>query len=42
MMNQFRAERNQYGTLYIFCCYLGGLESCVCLRQYNRKSGAYE
>ena len=42
VMNQFRAERNQYGTLRIFCRTPAGPEACVCLRQYNRTTGAYE
>ena len=37
-----RAERNQYGTLRIFCRTPAGPEACVCLRQYNRTTGAYE
>lgn len=41
-MNQFRAERNQYGTLRIFCRTPAGHEACVGLRQYNRTTGAYE
>lgn len=41
-MDQFRAERNQYGTLRIFCRTLAGQEACVCLRQYNRTTRAYE
>lgn len=42
VMSQFRAERNQYGTLRIFCRTPAGPEACVCLRQYNRTTGAYE
>ena len=44
-MSQFRVYRNQYGNMYIYCrdvLRLGELrERCVCLRQWNRNTGAW-
>lgn len=41
-MSQFRVERNRHGGMWIYCRELGRLERCVCMRQWNCSTGAWE
>lgn len=44
-MSQFRVVHNRFGNMYIYCRDVPRFgemrERCVCLRQWNRNTGAW-